>query len=370
MAEKINTKARINRHLRIFKDDIWKTNKNKYSKNAKQSYKFLLFIVLFLVPIYPSFSSFIYNNNQYDFDRWDIDEQSILWSFYWDDSIEVENAPILESSDSFLSVNTILDDERDLTWTNEILDYEVKPWESFYSIAYKFKVSTNSIYWANNFSKNHTLQPGNILKIPPVSGLIHQVQKWETIWAIAKKYDIDWDLIVSQNLLSVWETLQAGEVLVIPGAIKKIPKPVYKKPVNYASKSDTWYKFAQVAKSQYTTNKGSYNLVWHKPQSWVAWNCTWYVASYKKVNWRWNANRWMANARAKWHATWSTPKVGSIVQFTGRWYNPRYGHVAIVMDIKGDNLIVSDMNYRRLYEVTYRKVPINDRSIDWYIYID
>jgi len=365
---KVNTKARINRHLRIFKDDIWISKKNK---KTNQSYTFILFVILLLTPIYPSFASFIHNNNQFNFDRGDIDEQSIIWSYYWDNEEEDEDTPILESSDSFLSVNTILDDERDLSWTNEILDYEVKPWESFYSIAYKFKVSTNSIYWANNFSKNHTLQPGDILKIPPVSGLIHQVKKWETLSAIAKKYDVDEDKIKSQNLLSIWETLQAWEVLVIPGAIKKSPKPIYKKPTSYAKTSaKSWYKFAQAAKSQYTTNKGSYNLIWHKPQSWAAWNCTWYVASYKKVNWRWNANRWMANARAKWHATWSAPKVWAIVQFTGRWYNPRYGHVAIVMDLKDDYMIVSDMNYRRLYEVTYRKVPVNDRSIDWYIYID
>jgi hypothetical protein len=28
------------------------------------------------------------------------------------------------------------------------------------------------------------------------------------------------------------------------------------------------------------------------------------------------------------------------------------------------------MNYRRLNEVTYRKIPKNDRAIQWYIYID
>jgi hypothetical protein len=31
---------------------------------------------------------------------------------------------------------------------------------------------------------------------------------------------------------------------------------------------------------------------------------------------------------------------------------------------------VSDMNYRKINEVTYRKIPINDRAIQWYIYID
>jgi hypothetical protein len=40
------------------------------------------------------------------------------------------------------------------------------------------------------------------------------------------------------------------------------------------------------------------------------------------------------------------------------------------MEVYSDHIIVSDMNYRRINEVTYRKVPINDRSIDGYIYVD
>jgi hypothetical protein len=28
------------------------------------------------------------------------------------------------------------------------------------------------------------------------------------------------------------------------------------------------------------------------------------------------------------------------------------------------------MNYRRLNEVTYRKIPKNDRAIQWYIYVN
>jgi hypothetical protein len=43
-----------------------------------QGYKLILFTVLFLLPIYPSLSSFVYANNQYEFSRDDIDESSIL----------------------------------------------------------------------------------------------------------------------------------------------------------------------------------------------------------------------------------------------------------------------------------------------------
>jgi surface antigen len=33
------------------------------------------------------------------------------------------------------------------------------------------------------------------------------------------------------------------------------------------------------------------------------------------------------------------------------------------MEVKANSIIVSDMNYRRLYEVTYREIPKNDRAI-------
>lgn len=372
---RVNVKARIDRHLRIVKTNIW--NKDIVSSNnSNQNYHVyvVLFFIVLIFPVYPTLASFVYNNSSYEFYRWDIDTSSIIESYdLWTTEawlVSDENIPMLESADSFLSVNTILDDERDLTWTNEILNYEVRPWDSFSSIAYEFKVSTSSILWANDFSTRHVLRPWELIKVPPVSWLIHQVKSWDSISSIATKYDIEEAKIKSQNLLSNTNHLKIGDVLVIPWAIKKAPpKPVYKPAPKTYTKS-TWYSFSKYAASEYTSNKWTYKLVRRKPFSWVAWNCTWYVASYKKVNWRWNANQWLRNAKAKWHATWSTPKVWAIVQLTGRWYNPRYWHVAIVMEVKSDHLIVSDMNYRKLYEVTYRKIPINDRTIDWYIYID
>jgi surface antigen len=377
---RVNVKARIDRHLRIVKDNIWTNKTPTAKKDSYQNYHLhiVLFFIVFIFPLYPTLASFVYNNSSYEFYRWDIDTSSIIESYdLWMDWVWAstdENVPMLESADSFLSVNTILNDERDLTWTNEIINYEVRAWDSFSSIAYEFKVSTSSILWANNFSTSHVLRPWEVLKVPPVSWLIHQVKSWDTLSSIAEKYDIEETKIKSQNLLSNTNNLKIWDVLVIPWAVKKVIKtPVYKAPTKtYTSTttSSTWYSFAKYASSEYTTNKWSYKLVRRKPYSWVAWNCTWYVASYKNVDWRWNANQWLRNAAAKWHATWKTPKVWSIVQLTGTWYNPRYWHVAIVMEVLDDYLIVSDMNYRKLYEVTYRKIPINDRTIDWYIYID
>ena len=372
---RVNVKARIDRHLRIVKNNIW--NKNNVVNNSNQSYhlNLVLFFILFVFPLYPTLASFVYNNSSYDFYRWDIDTSSIIESYdlwVWDSWIDEESVPMFESADSFLSVNTILNDERDLAWTNEILNYEVRSWDSYSSIAYEFKVSTSSILWANDFTTSHMLRPWEMIKVPPVSWLIHQVKSWDSISSIAEKYDIEESKIKSQNLLSNTNNLKVWDVLVIPWAVKKVvvPTPVYTTAPTKTYAKTTSYGFSQYASSEYTTNKWTYQLVWRKPYSWVAWNCTWYVASYKNVDWRWNANQWLRNAAAAGHSTWTTPKVWSIVQLTGTWYNPRYWHVAIVMEVQSDYLVISDMNYRKLYEVTYRKIPINDRTIDWFIYVD
>lgn len=378
---RVNIKARIDRHLRIVKQNNWiKTNVLTEKRYWTTIYLVLIFVV-FVFPMYPSLASFVYNNTTYDFYREGIDETSIIESYYWWDIQEWDSEywlPIIESQDSFLSVNTILNDNRDLAWTNEILEYEIKPWDSFSSIAYDFSVSTSSILWANDFEKNHVLRPGEIIKVPPVSWIIHKVVAGDTISSIAKKYDIWESKIKEQNLLTDNSSIKIWDSLVIPWAIKKVIVPVYVTPTKIATSTKKpakivswWYNFAKEEANEVVSSVWTHKLVRRAPShSFVWWNCTRYVAQYKNVYWWGNANQWLANARSAWAATWSSPKLWAIVQLTWTWYNPRYWHVWIVMEIKSDYIIISDMNYRRLNEITYRKIGINDRSIDWYIYVD
>mgnify|MGYP001942569999 CR=1 FL=1 len=376
MVHKINTKARIQRHLRIYNDSTVQTSNNAgtFKKSVSSfNFNFVFLIVVVLFPFYPTVASFVHGSNEYEFDRWDIDVDSILSAYFSDgedfSDEQFNNAPIISQSDTFLSINTLLNDDRDLTGTNEIIDYEVQSGESFSTIASKHQVTASSIMWANNFTASHVLQPGELIKIPPVTGIIYTVKSGDNVAKIAKSYSIEESDILEQNLLASNQELKVWEELVLPGAKKKII--ITKKPQVPASTSwNTGYWFTTAANSKYVSATGKYNLVWRKPYSWVAGNCTWYVASYKNVDWRGNANQWLRNARAKWHPTGSTPQTWAIVVLDGRWYNPWYGHVAIVMEVKADSLVVSDMNYRRLYEVTYREIPKNDRAIQWYIYVD
>lgn len=379
MGPKINLKARIERHSRVLSEQRLNFS-NRNSSKTHVGYKLVSLAIVLLVPIYPVFSSFVNDVSETEFYRWEIDETSILSSYIGTGNTLSDGSLFIQSKDSFLYINAPIDSERDVSGTSEIVDYEVKPGESVAFIAQKFGVSKDTIYWANDFSRSEIIHPGDIIKVPPVSGLVHHVESGETLSGLAKKYNIEEERIMRQNLLLSASDLKSNTTLVIPWARKQAPKTAtistapksYSKPTTTTAKSNgsSGYSFANQAASQYVNTSGRYQLVWRKPFSGAPWNCTWYVASHKWVDWRGNANQWLRNARAKGHPTGSNPTIWSIVQFEGRGYNPYYGHVAVVIDVTDSHIIVSDMNYRRKYEVTTRKVPKNDRTIQWYIYID
>lgn len=98
------------------------------------------------------------------------------------------------------------------------------------------------------------------------------------------------------------------------------------------------------------------------------WHCTWYVWKNIWVDWRGNAKDWLVNASIKWHTIGKYPRSWAIVVFYWYWYNRLYGHVWIVESVRGDYMIISEMNYRRLWEITYRKIKYTDIKDVWYIY--
>ena len=372
---KVNIKARIDRHSRMIKENI--TLKNKVLGVLKKNnlgYKIVVGFMVFAMPIYPMFADMVHNTSNYEFYRWYIDESSILFSYdWWNDWAILTNWDIDETEGEFIADSTLLDEDRNYDWTNEIRQYKVKNGDSISLIASKFKVSKNTIYDFNGFSKNHVLKPWEDLKIPATSWIPYRVKSGDSLLAIAKKYEIDSDKILEFNDLKD-QKLKVWEEIFLPWAKKIYVKPKYVAPKKTYTRRTN--KINPIA-SQYTNQKWVFKLKWRKPYSWAWGNCTYYVASYKNVNWRWNANRWLRNAAAKWNkvvygraASYATP--WAIVVLEWRWYNLRYGHVAIVMEVNvaKNYMVVSEMNYRRLNQITYRKIPLNSRNITGYIYVD
>jgi len=97
---------------------------------------------------------------------------------------------------------------------------------------------------------------------------------------------------------------------------------------------------------------------------WPWGQCTWYVAIRRAqmaepVTWGGNAWEWLANATAKGKPETSIPAPGEIVVYRrGGSYDPRYGHVALVIGFGPGSYTVSEANY-------YGVGVIDARSISW-----
>ncbi len=114
----------------------------------------------------------------------------------------------------------------------DVVEYEVRGGDTLSGVAKAYGVDVDSIAFLNSFSKNKILKPGDVIKIPPVSGVIVTVRSGETIQSLAKKYGllspqpiVDWPY----NTFSNDETfaLAAGQSLVIPGGVPpEEPPPV------------------------------------------------------------------------------------------------------------------------------------------------
>lgn len=109
----------------------------------------------------------------------------------------------------------------------EIVEYTVQAGDVLGAIADKFKISVNTILWANNLNYTTTIRPGDKLKILPQTGVLHYVATGETLGAIANKYGSDINKILKVNNLANANSLKKGQELFIPDGIKPAaPKPI------------------------------------------------------------------------------------------------------------------------------------------------
>jgi murein DD-endopeptidase MepM/ murein hydrolase activator NlpD len=126
-----------------------------------------------------------------------------------------------------VAVNTTVADGSALMET-----YKVKSGDTLTGIASKFGVSMMTVWWANNLKSKDDLHLGQVLTIPPVTGLVLTVKSSDTLASLAGRYKVDEKEILEANKLAD-PNLVVGQVLAIPGAIGEaipVPKPVVTKP--------------------------------------------------------------------------------------------------------------------------------------------
>lgn len=138
-------------------------------------------------------------------------------------NLEVEDGQVLQASSSS---ETISPENRPRT---EVLTYSVKGGDTISTIAETFSVSSDTIMWANGITDVSGLKPGQELKIPPVTGVIHTVKSGETLEAVAKKYKGDTQTIADfpGNFIDDSFAIKSGQVLMVPnGQIEPQAPPV------------------------------------------------------------------------------------------------------------------------------------------------
>ena len=108
---------------------------------------------------------------------------------------------------------------------SEIVKYTVRKGDTLSKVASIYKINVNTVKWANNITSVDAIKPGDVLSIPPVSGIVYKVKKGNTIHSLAKKYKASAQTIADYpfNYIDDSFELRIGQTLFVPGG--KIPPP-------------------------------------------------------------------------------------------------------------------------------------------------
>lgn len=151
-----------------------------------------------------------------------------------------KEASATETASSVLNILTSATEMETTTTKSEkprdqVTNYKVTPGDTLSSIAQKMQVSVDSIKWLNQdklTSDKVLLHPGDELKVPPVSGVVHKVVSGDTIYSIGKKYGVSPQNIVNFpfNTYADDETfaLAIGTELMVPDGVMPEVQPVYR----------------------------------------------------------------------------------------------------------------------------------------------
>lgn len=228
----------------------------------------------------------------------------------------------------------------------KIIEYTVQANDTLSGIASKFGLKVETLKWANDISDVDSITPGQVLKIPPVDGVLYTFEEGDTLLAVIQYYGGDFDRTLEVNGIADASKIFVGQkIIVAGGSINETPAPSATSSNPDSSGTSGLY----LPQGSFPNNF---------PYGW----CTWYVASRRYIPWNGNAGDWYWNAQAMGYATGSVPAVGAVLVTNESWW----GHVAIVEAVYGSTILISEMNGVAGWGVVgSRVVPA---SIGMYIY--
>ena len=241
-----------------------------------------------------------------------------------------------------------------------ISSYVTKEGDNIEKIAKKFKISPQTLRWANNTTSD-AIEPNKTLIVPLIDGVVYTVKDGDTAQSLADKYKTSAERVVLYNDIDDGSKLTAGARIVLPGGeLPETERPGYVAPRGRSSYGNSGYG------SSTTTSASRSWLTASVGNRYAAGNCTWYAYERRLQLGRpigsfWgHARAWNTSARAAGFLVNNTPAPGAIIQNT--WGGYGYGHVGIVERVDGQNIYVSDMNYAGYNVISSRTIPLAEAS--------
>ncbi|MCG8515562.1 MAG: peptidoglycan DD-metalloendopeptidase family protein [Halanaerobiales bacterium] len=100
----------------------------------------------------------------------------------------------------------------------QVREHRVKQGESLWEIAQQYELDIDTIIGANDITNINQIQPGEVLKILPVKGIIYKIGPGESLWTISRQFAIRLDRLITANAIRNPNLVQPGMLLVLPGA--------------------------------------------------------------------------------------------------------------------------------------------------------
>ena len=150
-----------------------------------------------------------------------------------------------------------------------ITEYVTKPGDDLAKIAAKFKISAQTLRWANNMTSD-AVEPGRTLLVPQVDGVVYTVKEGDTIAAIASRYKVDAERVLLYNSLDRVAQPTVNTRIVLPGGeLPETERPGYVAPRGGRSSGHSSY--GSVSYGNVAASVGN---------RYAPGNCTWY--SYER----------------------------------------------------------------------------------------
>lgn len=242
------------------------------------------------------------------------------------------------TQDHLPNVSTVTTDSAS---RDDIFEYTVQDDDTVASIAGQFALSENTIRWNNDLAANEEVEAGDTLYILPLDGVLHTVEDGDSGDSLAAHYGGDPSLIVSFNDAEI-DGFVPGQEVVIPNGV--LPESERPEPVNQqTAPSTTSTNGADQSTSTETTTQSDFTPQHSGGNGYAYGWCTWYVADQIDIPNNWgNAATWAARAEASGYTVTSQPQEGAIAQ--NSHMAGGLGHVGIVEEVRGDEIVMSDMN--------------------------